>query len=641
MFSRLYKRNFDAGQGSGKNNRIRITLQDRAGSKEFTDSPSLKKESSPIIQNEEEPQTRRSNTIGRIIHNGSQQVYYPVNPNNTFIRQPIRGRYNSNIIQSSHSNIQLRDFSEAGFGRQGSNSSNSSSSMKSLERISQNSVSDSKPRELSITEYRIRSMVSSEGFASLRNKKNEIEDSENERLNSNREKPSPPIGTYVLPERPVGICEASTELKRNSFVVSSISLKKEKLPVLEILSEEKRKTLCKSATRGSDSSRVQGEKETLKLSDMTIESTRNVCELISKFKSKSAFSFVRLNLLLHFAAIVIQCYFRRYLCKKYFHFAKLGPIKLLNSSAVQIQACWRSFLVRFGVSPGRDSRLKIDRCRLVIGRNWSFLHEKCTFEIERRRSTQAIRIQRFWRDVYIYRISLERSILANTIFSARAIARGTIEKCLQGFIVRRRVDSKYKLIPIKWTWNVQDISSIYVLLKISNKWSEPKKMWFNEEEKVFKYNLFLSSGVHQIVFKAYFNTNSSGEVFVENGGNFKILCDSSLETIPNEKYQFANCIRVPINGNCISAFKHFRETIMTVTPFSESNSIEDFFNSEEIQIIKEDLNYASLSPSYKRSLDEEYSDLDHFNSPSKYLNEVISTPSTNIDLSPQVPFPIH
>ncbi|KAK9173443.1 IQ calmodulin-binding motif family protein [Cryptosporidium meleagridis] len=651
MFSRLYNRNVVGNnQSSGKSNRIRITLKDRINSSEAVKFPIT--ESSSFINHGEGDHysvVRRSNTIGRIIQNGSQQIFYPINPNNNFTRQPVRGCYNSNIVQNNHSNFQPNGSVDSVLSSRRSNEFNTIQSLRSTSNLASKMSSnvvleeDQEPR---IAGNKVKSMTSSIPLnliekdsaeslkSSINSQINEIEDSENERLNSNRNKYGLSIDLYSLtedstrkikPELPVELeCSINQTNKNNEIFVRSISLQKEKLPNLEIFPLE---------TPNSPNSKSNN-RENCELRRFT--DNHEIAGLISKL-NKSAFYFVRFNLLLHLAAIVIQCYFRRYICKKYLYFRKYGPIKLLNTSAMQIQACWRSFLTRFGASlcEGTPSNNASHKC--INEYNWSILHEKNFTEIVKRRNQNARCIQNFWRNIYLKNINIEREILTNSIFSARALAKETIEKFLLGYLVRKSADSRYKLVPIKWSWSVQEISEIFILQKIRNRWSEPKKMWFNQEENVYRYNLFLSNGIHQVVFKVYYKNKECNK-----DQEYTILCNSSLETIPSDEFQFVNNISV-YNNYTVSAFKYMRDRISYIN-FSTINYLESL-NPDVMQNIEQDLGYIALSPSYKQRLDIEYSETEYENSPYKEFerikSDVISTPSTNLDYSPGTQHFIH
>lgn len=652
MFSRLYNRNVDSNnQSSGKSNRIRITLNDRINSREAAKFPIT--ESRSFINHGEKDDysvVRRSNTIGRIIQNGSQQIFYPINPNNNFTRQQMRGCYNSNIVQNSHSNFQQNGSIDSALSSRRSNEFNTIQSLRSTSdlasKISSNVVlaEDQEPK---IAGNKVKSITSSIPLnliekdsaerlkSSVNSQINEIEDSENERLNSNRNRYGLSLDLYSLtedsarkikPELSVELeCSINETSENNEVLVRSISLQKEKLPNLEIFPLE---------TVNSPNSKSNN-RENCQLRRFIDNS--EITGLISKL-NKSAFYFVRFNLLLHLAAIVIQCYFRRYLCKKYLYFRKYGPIKLLNTSAMQIQACWRSFLTRFGASlcEGTPSNNGSHKC--INEYNWSTLHEKNFTEIVKKRNQNAKCIQNFWRNIYLKNINIEREILTNSIFSARALAKETIEKFLIGYLVRKNADSRYKLVPIKWSWSVQEISEIFILQKIRNRWSEPKKMWLNQEENVYRYNLFLSNGIHQVVFKVYYkNKECKGDQ------DYKILCNSSLETTPSDEFQFVNNISVYNNNYTVSAFKYMRDRISYIN-FSTINYLDNL-NPDIMQNIEQDLGYIALSPSYKQRLDIEYSETEYENSPYKEFdrikNDVINTPSTNLDYSPGTQHFIH
>ncbi|OII70802.1 uncharacterized protein cubi_00947 [Cryptosporidium ubiquitum] len=660
MFSRLYNRNLDNNhQNSGKSNRIRITLKDRINSKESKNLPVT--ESMSFINHGERDDyspIRRNNTIGRIIQNGSQHIFYPVNPNNNFTRQPIRGCYNSNIVHNSHSKIQYKGSIESVTNNRKSDEFNPIQSLRS----SPDLVSKV-PSNIEVTEdqelRKVKTITSSiplelierdslERLKSSKSQINEIEDSENERLNSNRNRHGIPFDLYSLSEDSMGkinsefpvekegpIIETNEKNKKDDVLVRSISLNKEKLPNLEILPL---KSFTASEETMSNQKKTSNSGENCELRALINDKSKEISGLIPKL-NKSAFYFVRFNLLLHLAAIVIQCYFRRYLCKKYLYFRKFGPIKLLNSSAMQIQACWRSFLTRFGKSLCGETLSNNRGNGCMNCYNWSFLHEKNFVEIVKKRNQNAKFIQNYWKNTYINNINIEREILTNSIFSARALARETIERFLLGYSVRRNVDSKYKLVPIKWGWSTQEISEIFILLKKRNKWSEPKRMLFNQEENLYKYHLFLSNGTHQIVFKVHYKNKE-----LKEGQDFKILCDSSLETTPNEEFQFVNNISIYNNNYTTSAFKYLRNRISSINFLTSSNYVGEP-NSDIVQDLEQDLSYIALSPSYKESLDREYSETEYAGSPYKnsgrLKNDAISTPSTNLDYSPGIQHFVH
>ncbi|KAH8585022.1 IQ calmodulin-binding motif family [Cryptosporidium sp. chipmunk genotype I] len=652
MFSRLYNRGVDNNNhNSSKSNRIRITLKDRINSRDNTKLPATESKSFISHGGRDDYLAVRSNTIGRIIQNGSQQIFYPVNPNNNFTRQPIRGCYNSNIVQNSHSNFQKSGSIESVLSSRRSKEFNSIQLLKStsdlVSQISSNTILV-EDQELRRVESKVKSMTSSiplnliergstERLKSSISQINEVEDSENERLNSNRSKYGPSLDFYSLAEdskgkkKPESLVESKSSVnetnERDEVLVKNITFKKEKLPNLEILPLE--------TVNNQDVKSDNG--ENCESRGLINNNNKEISELIPKL-NKSAFYFVRFNLLLHLAAIVIQCYFRRYLCKKYLYFRKYGPIKLLNTSAIQIQACWRSFLTRFGISLCKGTTSNNGGHKCMNGYNWSILHEKNYIEIVKKRNQNAKCIQNYWRNMYIQNINIEREILANSIFSARALARETIERFILGYLVRRDVDSRYKLVPIKWGWSIQEISDIFILRRIRNRWSEPKKMWFSQEENAYRYNLFLPNGVHQIVFKVYYKKKECKE-----DQDYTILCDSSLETTPNDDFQFVNNISIYHNNYTVSAFKYMRDRISYIN-FSTDNYLNNL-NSDFVQDIEQDLSYIALSPSYKNSLNIEYSETEYENSPYKEFhgikNDAISTPSTNLDYSPGIQHFIH
>ncbi|KAJ1611574.1 hypothetical protein OJ253_830 [Cryptosporidium canis] len=638
MFSRIYNRNIDgSNQGSVKSNRFRITLRDRMNSKESLNLPVP--ESGSIVNHQEREDSlllRRSSTIGRVIQNGSQQVFYPVNPNNKFARQAMRGRYNSNMIQSSNSNSHQKSSQKFMGTRSSSNEQGSVYSLRSNSDLASNTSPStglvgvqhfvvhgdrSKSRVSSIPIER----VQAEKLSSSESQIGEIGDSENEGMNSNRNRAGLPLELYSLsedsvrkvsPELSLGredsVKGAHQESKKDRILARSILLDTQKLPDLVILP-----TISKGDHYESRS--------------LSCGYDRSIGQLIPRL-DKSAFYFVRFNLLLHLAAIVIQCYYRRYLCKKYLHFRKLGPIKLLNSSALQIQACWRSFLTRFGASLRGD--VFPDRS----GYGWSALHEKHLCEIVQKRNISAKCIQKYWRGVYIQNVNLEREILANSIFSARSLARETIQRFIMGHLVRRTLDSRYRLVPIKWGWSVEEISRIFILQRTKNGWSEPKRMWFSPGENFYKYNLFLPNGIHFIVFKVYYKGT-------EKDREFEILCNSSLETTPNDEFQFVNSIGVHANNYPISALKHMRDVISSIH-ISRATSMEDIRSNASNEVVEDDLSYIALSPSYKGTLDMEYSETNYTSSPYKedleaLRNDLIKTPSTDVGYSPEIHHFIH
>lgn len=656
MFSRIYSRNVDGGngQGSGKSSRIRITLRDRINSKEST---SLQTGGSSSLVGHKEGDdsllVRRNNTIGRIIQNGSQQVFYPVNPNSSFARHQMRGRYNSNMVQNSYSGvIQYKGSTPDGLVSQ----SISGREINSIRQagpgsdLTSRSSSNSGMPVFGVQQIRgmigakARSMVSSIPLDSVerdsagrqmssKSQMSEIEDSENEGVNSNRNKPGLSFELYSLSEDPkkrVGLELSPSKEERpvsGMLVSGSISLKKERLPYLEIL-PTKVVSRLEDTKEGRDKPNSAGDDHVP--STLMGQYSKEVNELIPMLNKSSAFYFVRFNLLLHLAAIVIQCYFRRYLCRKYFNLRKLGPIKLLNASAVRIQACWRSFLTRFGVSLCRGAFSDGGRYY------WSVLHEKKLCEITKKRNSNAACIQRFWRNVYMHNINIEREILSSSIFSARSLARETLWRFLIGYYVRRNMDSKFKLVPIRWGWSIQEISQIFILQRTANGWSEPKKMWFSQDKNLYEYNLFLPNGVHLIIFKVYYRKDISGE-----RGEFKLLCNSSLETTPNKEFQFVNSITVNGKNYTVSAFKHLRSVISSGTQnLARQDSDTSHYMEDD-----NDLDYISLSPSYKQTLDREYLETDYTNSPFKdsdiVRNDVIGTPSTNMDYSPEIQHFIH
>ncbi|KAH7649684.1 hypothetical protein FG379_000944 [Cryptosporidium bovis] len=643
MFSRFYQRNFGSNESLRRPNRVRITLEDRLNSNH----------SSFQHDSFDETITKRQNTVRKLSRDGTQQIFQSLNIGGNITNNAMIRGYNSNIVNNNISNRQLSEFySQKSIGLRLVRSKtvkipDSKTPTKltdNLESINNGDISNSDRASL---EFFGDKKISS---IKIDTNKSCFEDkSENERINSNREPNILSFGLFHVDSQPItelnnkNQCLTDDHLKeriskvnvkeKQLLIEKKIPLYKQELPSLEIIPDETKTSNCNEYKFETVSLELYKLKELI--FGVSIDNTNK--NRGTKL-NKAAFVFIKFNLLFHLAAIVIQCYFRRYLCKKYYKLRKIGPIEVLSASALQIQACWRSFLTRYGIYSNISceglNNINTNKNKLVVSRKkdsttiplnykWSYYHQKYFINITNKRKKSAKIIQFYWKDIYLHKFEIKRNIILNSILSARYLAKETIEKYIAGYIVRKKMDSKYKLVPIKWNWNVKSINSVHILIKINEKWSNPKKMWFSTEENSYKYNLYLSTGNYQLVFKI----TCSGEGS-ENNNKSEILCNSTLETIQNDEFQFVNVIRVDNNYNKTSALKYFREVIC-----------ESLYNSFILQDKTEIIDYISLSPNYNKKTNYEIKEMSEIASPSNYyIMDINSTPSTNVDFSPSSDF---
>ncbi|KAL7065849.1 IQ calmodulin-binding motif family protein [Cryptosporidium serpentis] len=337
-----------------------------------------------------------------------------------------------------------------------------------------------------------------------------------------------------------------------------------------------------------------------------------------------SFLMIKFQLLLHLAAIVIQCYYRRYKCMKDYKIKMLGPLNILNSSAKQIQACWRGFLTRFGgimhqnwincsnvqnkftngiiydlKKSNFDSFNNHDILNIIkkksnnskflnrIEYNWTLLHQKYMLSIIYNRNKNASKIQKYWRDIYIMDYEISKAILIESILSARLLAAQVINKYILGIITRKTIDNYYRIAQINWSWNIHKIDNIYIISNHSYPpWKVPHKMWFDKNKQCFTYSLFLPIGTYQIAFKVVYNNNNNNEndthedlkrykklidcnqsTQISNKQNSLMLstniqCNSTLEIIKHPEFKFVNLIHITDKNP--STFKHLRDDICPI-----------------------------------------------------------------------------
>ncbi|EEA05228.1 IQ calmodulin-binding motif family protein [Cryptosporidium muris RN66] len=390
-------------------------------------------------------------------------------------------------------------------------------------------------------------------------------------------------------------------LEKPIYISNSSNLKKIILPSIEILSEIQNPTIKQTK---------------LEYSSFGLPELYYSNGMSFKYNIQS-FLMIRFQFLLHLAAIVIQCYYRRYKCMKDYKIKMLGPLNILNSSAKQIQACWRGFLTRFGgimyqnwincsvVRNKFTNRIIYDfkksNCDSLnndilninkeknnssklpnrIEYNWTLLHQKYMLSIIYNRNKSASKIQKYWRDVYIMDYEISKAILIESILSARLLAAQVINKYILGIITRKAIDKYYRITQINWPWNIHKIDSIYIISNHSYPpWKVPQKMWFDKNKQCFTYSLFLPIGTYQIAFKIIYNNNIHEDLEkykklidcnqstqISNKQNSLMLstniqCNSTLEIIKHPKFKFVNLIHITDKNP--STFKYLRDNICPI-----------------------------------------------------------------------------